>query len=151
MATATASTSSSATEREGSIPMDTPPTATTASPSIHFVTPTGDSFSVTTCGMPDHLISQCQNHSEGKKIYMCCWEDCGSNSIYLDTACTHISWDHLHLIPHCAIYVSMFWNGRVQKNHTSTAHISALAAPILPKLLFHLKLFRTIPSVLFNI
>ena len=90
MATVTAPNSSAATERQDATPMDTPPTTPTPSTSIHLFTPAGDFFSVTTFGIPENLIAQCQNLLEGKKIYLHSWKDCGSDSTNLDVACTHV-------------------------------------------------------------
>ena len=90
MTTATAHTSTAATEKESATHKDTTPSAPSPSTSVQSVTLASDSPSITKFEVPGNLIPQCQNIPEGKKIYLCYWKGCGSSSTNIDAACTHI-------------------------------------------------------------
>ena len=79
-----------ATEGEGATPKDAPHSATTPSMSVQLVISASDSPSATTFGIPENLIHQCQNLPEGKKVYLCHWEDWGSDSTKINTDCKHV-------------------------------------------------------------
>ena len=64
------------------------------------------SFTITTCGIPNSFIPQCQNLPERKKIYLFTEKTVDMTAQTLMQP-THMRQEHLHLILHCA---SKYWH-----------------------------------------